>query len=304
MSAFVGAGNTPAPLNEAAIAGAGDSRYLKRTREIRTITANASITSADLGKLILLNSATAITVTITAAATLGAGFWCQFKNINTGLVTIDPNSTESIDGNLIYTVCLQEEVEMYCDGTAFYTDSSKGKLVVLGSVLNPNAAQVDFNFGSGWPTDLENFEVKFTDVSPASDDVYFGMRIKTGALVVQTSGYRWSATGQGPGGNTPCGSTMTGTVSDRMALSRVESGQGIGNSTGEVFNGTVEINAPGGINIKQMRYLCSYNRSDGVVQTIIGSGYYGSNSVWTGIRFLMSTGNILNGLIVLSARRK
>lgn len=171
-------------------------------------------------------------------------------------------------------------------------------------VTNPNTATVDFDFASGFPADFDEFEVHIIDVAPAVDDVYLGMRIKTGALAVQTSGYGWAARGHGPGGGTDLGSTLAGAVSDRMALSRVESGQGIGNGLGEAANIVVNFNAPAGANVKQIRYIGAYDRSDGVVQFITGAGYYGSNSVWTGIRLLMSSGNILNGSIVLYGRRK
>ena len=234
-----------------------------------------------------------------------AQFFYNAINRGTAPIVIDPNSSETIDGRSTFTLGLGEAVRVFCDGTGFYTDASRGKLVELARVTNPNAATVDFDFSSGWPSDFSEFEVYLEDVSPATDDVYLGMRIKTTAsLTVQTSGYLYGARNQGAGGGADMGATID-SVSDRIALTRPGTGLGIGNATGEVANAIVAINAPNSTKVKQARFTSTYNRSsDGVVQYVDGAGYYGSTSAWTGIRFLMSSGNIASGTFVLYGRRK
>lgn len=270
---------------------------------VRAVTGSDTIVASDIGKTLVFSSASAFTMAITAAATLGSGFWCDIRNAGTALVTLDPNASETIDAKTTLTVGLGEAMRVVCNGTSFYTDASNGKLVELGRITNPAAAQVDFDFASGFPADFNEFEIHLVDVSPAADDVYLGMRIKTGALSVQTSGYAYIGRIQGSGGGADMSSTMD-SVADRIALTRVGSALGIGNDVGEVVSGIVSFNQPGSANIKQARFLGSYARSDGVVQNVNATGYYGSTSMWTGVRLLMSSGNIANGSIVLYGRRK
>lgn len=83
---------------------AGQTRVLTAPdRDINLgATANAqtgttyTVVAADYGKVLTFTNAGAITVSLTAAATLGSGFWCWLKNIGTTTVTIDPDGTERI----------------------------------------------------------------------------------------------------------------------------------------------------------------------------------------------------------------
>jgi len=272
---------------------------------VRTITGSDTIVASDIGKTLIFNGVSAFAMAIAAAATLGNGFWCDIRNVGTALVTLDPNASETIDGKTTLTVGLGEAMRVVCDGTSFYTDASKGKLVELGRVTNPAMAQVDFDFASGWPADFDEFEIHVIDVTPATNDVYLGMRIKTTAsLTVQTTGYAYAGHGQGPGGGSDTGSTING-VTDRIALTRTESGQGVGNGAGNVVNGIIAVNQPNSSNATQAKFAGSYIRSDGVGQLIIVAGCYGSAVAWTGIRLLMSAGNFGGaGSVVLLARRK
>lgn len=270
---------------------------------VRTITGSDTIVASDIGKTLVFNGTSAFTMTITAAATLGNGFWCDIRNAGTALVTLDPNASETIDGKTTLTVGLAEAMRVVCNGTAFHTDASNGKLVELGRFTNPAAAQVDFDFAAGWPADFSGFEIHLIDVSPATDDVFLSMRIKTGALTVQTSGYAYMGRIQGLGGGADISSTMDSTF-DRITLTRVGIGLGIGNDLGETVSGILSFSLPGSSNLKQARFLGSYARSDGVVQNVNTTGYYNSTSAWTGVRLFMSSGNILNGSIVLYGRRK
>lgn len=56
--------------------------------------AGYNLVAADKGKVI--NCTGSFTLTATAAATLGSGWWCWIKNVSTGVITIDPNGSETI----------------------------------------------------------------------------------------------------------------------------------------------------------------------------------------------------------------
>lgn len=69
------------------------------------------------------------TQTLTAAATLGDGWNCFYRNDGAGVITIDPNSTETIDGGLVLTLQPGEGCRIACNGTAFKTQGLAWKIV-------------------------------------------------------------------------------------------------------------------------------------------------------------------------------
>ena len=81
-------------------------------------TSNTILAAADLSTLINITSGT-FSQTFTAAATLGSGWFCYIKNSGTGDITLDPNSTELIDGLSTYVMYPNECRLVQCTGTAF-----------------------------------------------------------------------------------------------------------------------------------------------------------------------------------------
>lgn len=93
-------------------------------------TSNTQLVAADRGKLIDITSGT-FTQTVDAAATLGAGWWCYYRNAGTGDITLDPNASETIDGQtsgVAYPGCTYLVV---CTGTGFTVVKVAGKRVEL-----------------------------------------------------------------------------------------------------------------------------------------------------------------------------
>lgn len=83
-------------------------------------TANTILAAADKGTLIDITSGT-FSQTFTAAATLGSGWYCWYRNSGTGVVTLDPNSSELID-LLATRVCLPgESILIQCDAVGLNT---------------------------------------------------------------------------------------------------------------------------------------------------------------------------------------
>lgn len=77
-----------------------------------------TVTAADRGKIVTASAA--LTLNVTAAATLGDGFvfgvWAKG-----GAVTIDPSSAEQIDGGVTKVIGVGKCALVYCDGSAFAT---------------------------------------------------------------------------------------------------------------------------------------------------------------------------------------
>jgi hypothetical protein len=91
-----------------------------------------TLVAGDKGTLIEVTSGT-FTLSLTAAATLGSGWWCYVSNIGSGLITIDPNSSETITvngGALSTWVQWTNEIGLLqCDGTRFhYYQIQKGTI--------------------------------------------------------------------------------------------------------------------------------------------------------------------------------
>ena len=136
----------------AAASGGGGSSSIT----ITTKTSNYTPDSTDNGKLIDCTSA--LTLSMTAAATLGAGWYCYVRNSISGraiadAVVIDPNSTELIDGLSTLTMYHGEVRLVVCTGTAFTTICITGfDLVITSSgtfVTPPNVSLLVDVWGSG-----------------------------------------------------------------------------------------------------------------------------------------------------------
>lgn len=90
-------------------------------------TAAYTVVAGDLGTIINCTSGP-FTVSLTAAATLGAGFNCWIWNTATNathVITIDPNASEQVDGVLTLVLRQGEGTQIVCDGTNWMTGDKK-----------------------------------------------------------------------------------------------------------------------------------------------------------------------------------
>lgn len=93
--------------------------YATRIRSART--SNTILAAADIGTFVDITSGT-FTQTLTAAATLGSGWYCWLRNSGTGVITLDPNGAETIDGLTTRACYGQEEIVLSTDGTSWFTE--------------------------------------------------------------------------------------------------------------------------------------------------------------------------------------
>ena len=117
----------------------------------RYVTKSAAYTGlkSDHGQLIEF-TATA-TLSLTTASTLTSGWMCIVK-ANGGTVTIDPASSEQIDGATTKTITDGSFAFVYCDGTAFHTIALPSLLMTLSS-LTPTDGNIIVGNGSTWITE-------------------------------------------------------------------------------------------------------------------------------------------------------
>ena len=83
-------------------------------------TANIAIDDGNLGNWIDITSGS-FTQTFDAAGTLGSGWWCYLSNSGTGVITLDPNGADTIDGAATLVLRPGERVLVQCDGAALRT---------------------------------------------------------------------------------------------------------------------------------------------------------------------------------------
>lgn len=112
-------------------------------RPVSSRSSNTILAEADFGSLIRATSA--FTQTLTAAATLGDGWWCSFRNDSASSCTIDPNASETIDGGTTLSLAPSASISIHCNGSAFYSLSGASS-IDTGSIKPWPAAAIP----TGW----------------------------------------------------------------------------------------------------------------------------------------------------------
>lgn len=74
-----------------------------------------------------------------AAATAGDGFTLAIRNGGTGVITVDPNLTETIDGGATLTINAGESLILYCTGTAWIAIGKSGGPITSSSLRQSTA---------------------------------------------------------------------------------------------------------------------------------------------------------------------
>ena len=92
---------------------------------ITNVVGNHTVVAGDLGTVINCTLG-AVTVSLTPAATLGAGFNCWIWNsASSDIVTIDPSGAQTIDGLSTLILRVGEGTQIICDGTNWQTGDKK-----------------------------------------------------------------------------------------------------------------------------------------------------------------------------------
>jgi hypothetical protein len=133
--------NGSGSITIAASGGGGSS-----TLTISDKTGAYTVVAGDLGTIINCTANT-FTVSLTAAATLGSGFNCWIWNTGTGVITIDPNGTETVDGvdpTTEFKLTQGTGVRLVCTGTNWLTGDNRttgtASIGVLGTQIGRNSA--------------------------------------------------------------------------------------------------------------------------------------------------------------------
>lgn len=155
---------------------------------------NTILDNSDYAKAFIFTGT--FTQTITAAATLGDGWWVELRNDGTGVITLDPNSSETIDGATTLKLNPREGCILACNGTSFYTISLG---LVRGGVSYPDNLSLALSVGASAltialkdrngndPTTANPIRVPFRNVTPATGD-FAELYVTAATSIVVSSG--------------------------------------------------------------------------------------------------------------------
>ena len=167
---------------EATGGGAGSAGLLLQV-ETAAFTVDASETLYDVTN--------AVTVTLPAAATAGDGYWFYIKNYNTDSdkVTVDPDGTETVDGELTYSVYPEHTALFHTNGTAWfvaYQTPFAAKLVTpdlavtddLTPLVTPSLVMLP-DFGAGMRVQVVNGYLILYDGGNNGDHFWYSTDAET-----------------------------------------------------------------------------------------------------------------------------
>jgi hypothetical protein len=123
---------TVAARDEAVAAAASIGNPVNGQEVVKTI--NYAIVAGDARKTVTANSAGALTFSLPAAATAGAGFQCRVFNKGSGALSVDADGAETINGAAALTLLQYEAATLFTDGLEWR--AVKGASTVSGSVPN------------------------------------------------------------------------------------------------------------------------------------------------------------------------
>jgi len=147
-------------------AGGGSS-----TITVDSKTAAYTIVSGDVGKLISFSGGS-YTASLTAAATLGNGFYVYIENNaannqNTHVVTIDPDASETIDGRSTMPLRQGQRILIVCDGSNWKTVADFNRAIATN-------ARIDF-FNLPQATGAESVAIGLGSVASNTNTTAIGL---------------------------------------------------------------------------------------------------------------------------------
>lgn len=239
------------------------------------------------------------TQTLTAAATLGDGWHVFYRNDGTGIITLDPNGSELIDGAATLNLYPGEGCMVVCDGSAFKSyGRSTGLVLVQRQVISSAVATVDFTQGFDGTFDEIMFVVN--GLTPVSNDVPLWVRVS------EDNGSTFKAGASDYGGQYLA--NQAGSVAGVVyTTTQGNTGFAASNTTSEGgVNGEFKFfNLASTIQNKWWSWMLSGQRSATGPQQMSGNTRYPTDTnAINAIRFMFAVGNIASGSIAMYGMRK
>jgi hypothetical protein len=146
----------------------------------RTAKASASgpftAVAADRNQFWDVTGSAALTINLTAAATLTSGWALWIRNSSTATVTIDPNGAETIDGATTIAIADGQQALIICDGTGFFT------VFVTGQIAGRQT------IASAGTTDLATLQASYVQVTGTTTITALGTLPAGRVIVLEFAG--------------------------------------------------------------------------------------------------------------------
>lgn len=152
---------------------AGDSNLLDAIKAIggaqRVSSKSANYTALIGDNNVVLRFTSAATLSFSAASGLGNGWNCRVRNDSSGWVTLDPNSSETIDGNATASIPPGGGCIVVCDGTGFLSFCHKSATIADASITG-TPTSYDVSFPNAVLPYISGFEVIVSGIYLSSTD--------------------------------------------------------------------------------------------------------------------------------------
>lgn len=261
----------------------------------RAITSADTALTTDRGNLLDLSGT--FTLGFTAAATLTEGWYCYVSNTGTGIITLDPASTELIDGASTKRLYTGQSCIVACTGTALQTIGRKNTIVMLQEQVA--SASASLNFTNFVDSEFDDYFVILEKILPATDGSLLRMRTSTNGGSSYDSGasdYHYSR-----GGTSAAGS---GTNANATS-SGIELTSSVGNAANEVgVSGRLEFCNPQDAAYFGVNFAVRWIDTGTIPLDMTGCGYRMAAADVDAFQILFSSGNITSGSAKLYGLRK
>lgn len=257
---------------------------------------NTKLDISDIGKTIVATSS--FTQTFDPAATLGDGWFVHYVNNGTGLITHDPDSSETINGSTTMILYPGQSCTIRSNGSALFASNSgpPGELL-LSSQTASGSASLDFTSSIG--TGFERYRLDLINIKPATDDVGLSLRVgNSGGVKSGASDYAYGLTMRSVASGTPVESVSTGTSG--IVLATGGTGLSPGNASNENVDGHIFFTNPeDNTSLQKIWWDLVFTNANGNSSKASGYGAYtGGTSgaiVMDRIQLLFNSGNIASG---------
>lgn len=138
-------------------------------RAVSSFSATTSVALADLGCLFHFTGSSAATLNLPAVASVPPSAGITVRNsaaiTSAGVLTIDPNASEQINGQATLLLFPGESVQLYMVGGAWFAAGINTGMRAVRQQAAAGVAQVDFTL----PADCVDFQLRVRDFLPATD---------------------------------------------------------------------------------------------------------------------------------------
>lgn len=251
-------------------------------------TSNIELVAEDNGKIFEYTSGT-FSQTFDAAATLKEGWSVSLKNSGTGVITLDPDSSELINGAATVTLYQGDIAVVICSGTDFdaWITRATGP-VLLSTATASNSASISF---TGLSSIYDKYELQFINVKPQTDTANLVLRTSTNGGSSYDSGasdYAYAVSDFSTAGSS-VGPYSAGATGILLANS-------VGNDANENgVSGNLSIFTPSDAIYTSVYFSTVFRASNGVLYVGNGSGQRMAAADVDAIQLLFSSGNITSG---------